>query len=599
MTDQVEEIKQKTDIVSIIGERLELKKAGRNWKALCPFHQEKTPSFMVSPELQIYRCFGCGEAGDVFSFLEKYEGMTFLESLRFLADRSGIKLKSFHFAGDDKKDRILALNDFAARFYNYVLLEHKLGKKALSYLTEKRGLKLETVKKFSLGFSPAGGQALVNFLTKKKGFTLQELVDSGTFYRRGNFFQDRFAGRVIFPLYDHRGNTVGFGGRVLPTESGESKDEAKYINSPETLVYKKSRILFGLNLIKEEIKKEGFAVVVEGELDMISSFQAGVKNVVAVKGSALTEEQVELLSRFTEKLVFAYDTDNAGIMAIKRGLVVAQKKGMEIRVAKLGGYKDPDEMARSNPEGLKRAVAEAVPVWDFLIDLAFFRSDSKTGEGKARISKELVPLLATIPDKIVQAHYIEEMAERLIVPAMAVFEEVSKGKSLIEPRFTKVTQPEEKKIVRTRRELLEERLLALLFQGKPEDLRRDDLGNFLSQPVYKRLVADFKEKVKKGENFDPALFSGQIAAELSEAFSSLMLYDLEGLLTDKDKFKKEVLTVKKALEKEIIKDHLLVLKEKMVKAEKAKEKTLLNKLEKKFAFYTARLSALNRENGVV
>lgn len=597
--DQVEEIKQKTDIVNIISERLELKKAGRNYKALCPFHQEKTPSFMVSPELQIYKCFGCGESGDVFSFLEKYEGMSFFETLQYLADKLGIKLKRVNLGREDKRERILSLNELAAKFYNYVLLEHKLGKKALSYLTEKRGLKLETVKKFNLGFSPKNSQALVNFLIKKKGFTKEELIESGTFFPRAGALQDRFYGRVIFPLYDHRGRTVGFGGRILPPEFGgeENKDQAKYINSPETLVYKKSHTLFGLNLVKEEIKREKEVVIVEGELDMISSYQAGVRNIVAVKGSALTQEQVSLLLRFAEKFIFAYDTDNAGINAIKRGAVVAQKLGAQIKVARLGSYKDPDDMARANPEGLKRVVQEAVPVWDFLIDLSFEKNDAKTGEGKAKISQELVPILSSIEDKIVQAHYVEVLAERLSVPSTAVFEEVSKkqGEAVLEQKI--VTEKFAPK--KSRRELLEERLLALLFQSDVEGILDESLDLFLQSRVHKKLVEELRKFLSESKKFDPALFLKALPSEIAGHFSELMLYEAGFDFEDKERLEKEIASIKKDLKQEMIKEKLIDIQEKMKQAEAKRDVEALNLLRKEFAKKTSELSALNKENGVV
>lgn len=595
--DQVEEIKQKTDIVGIIGERIELKKAGRNYKALCPFHQEKTPSFMVSPELQIYKCFGCGESGDVFSFLEKYEGMTFLEALQFLADRLGVKLARTNLRETDKRDRLLLLNEFTAKFYNYVLLEHKLGKKALSYLTERRGLKLETVKKFNLGFAPKDSTPLVNFLTRKKGFSREELIESGTFYPRGSLLENRFSGRVIFPLYDHRGRTVGFGGRILPLEFGgtDSSDVAKYINSPETLVYKKSRILFGLNLVKEEIKREKEAVIVEGELDMISSFQAGIKNVVAVKGSALTAEQSALLLRFADRFIFAYDTDNAGINAIKRGAVVAQKAGAEVKVARLGEYKDPDEMARSNPDGLKRAISQAVAVWDFLIDLAFEKYDSKTGEGKSKISKELVPVISQIEDKIVQAHYVEVLAEKLGIPAVAVFEEVLRKAP--EESYLPVGKRTEEKAQKTRRELLEEQLMAFLFQTDSRLLLDEELDNLLSQHALRRLLTEFRNFRAKNKQFDPSLFLKDLPQELSSRFSELMLYDLS--FVDRDVVEKEVNEVKRKLEIEILEREKIELQKKIEEAERKGDEAAAEMLLEEFNRKSLRLSALNKDNGVV
>ena len=247
--DQVDEIKQKTNIVSLVGDYVELKKAGRNFKGLCPFHSEKTSSFMVSPELQIYKCFGCNEAGDAYSFLQKHEGMDFPEALKFLADRAGVKLKPATIRRSGEKERMYEINSHAARFYNYILLNHQAGKVALNYLTKNRELSTDSIKTFQLGFSPDVSFASRKYLVEKKKFGRGELAKAGiTYEARGRTF-DRFRGRVIFPLMDHRGNTIGFSGRLLP--SSKKKDLAKYINSPETPVYHKSRVpCFLLNSLK-------------------------------------------------------------------------------------------------------------------------------------------------------------------------------------------------------------------------------------------------------------------------------------------------------------------------------------------------------------
>ena len=592
--DQVEEIKERVDIVNIIGERLELKKAGKNFKALCPFHQEKTPSFMVSPELQIYKCFGCGETGDVFSFLEKYEGMSFFESLQYLAERLGIKLKRVSLTKSDKKIRLYELNALTARFYNYVLFEHKVGKIALSYLLEKRGLKLDTIKKFNLGFSPQNSLPLLNFLTKKKGFTREDLLESGTFYPKGSTLVDRFAGRVIFPIYDHRDNVIAFGGRILPVDEG--KDLAKYINSPETLVYKKSNVLYGLNFVKEYIKKEDFVVITEGELDMISSYQAGVRNVVAVKGSALTEDQSKLLLRFTENFVFAYDTDTAGIIAVKRGAVVAQKAGAILKAVVLGNYKDPDDAARANPEGFKKAVLEAVPIWDFLIDLSFRKNDPKTGEGKERISRELKPVLARIEDKIVQAHYVKLVSERLGVPMSAVFEELEKEEVRDKVLPNKIGAVIDR---RSRKDVLEEKLLAFIFQKSTDLLLDDSIVSLFTNRVNKRLIEIFRTYYSRHQDFSPHLFFKELPPELSQSFSSLILYELDTPISDSESADRIIRTLIKDLKTEVLKEDIKEIVSRMKEAEREKDKKLVDNLKLEFLRKTKELSALNGENVVV
>lgn len=331
MSDQVEEIKQKTDIVSLISEYLELKKAGRNYKAICPFHSEKTPSFVVSPELQMYKCFGCGEGGDVYTFLQKYEGMDFPEALRFLADKAQIKLISIRPEAAGEKEKLFQINSLAARFYNYLLLSHPIGKRALYYLEKQRGLSKDSIKRFLLGFSPEVPGSLVKFLVDKKKFQVKDLEKAGLLLFDSGRAVERFRGRIMFPIFDHRGNVVGFSGRILPSERSENL--AKYINTPETPVFHKSNLLYGLSLTKEDIKGKKEAILVEGQMDVVSSWEKGITNIVAIGGSALTEEQVRLVSRFAERVVFALDTDFAGNSAARRGVVLAQEADLEVYLA--------------------------------------------------------------------------------------------------------------------------------------------------------------------------------------------------------------------------------------------------------------------------
>ncbi|MBU0570021.1 DNA primase, partial [Patescibacteria group bacterium] len=421
----------------------------------------------------------CGEAGDAFTFLQKYEGMDFYEALKFLADRAGVKLKKFKSTQTDQKTKLYEINSLANRFYNYVLLKHALGKFALDYLVKNRGLKLDTIKKFQLGYSPDRPLALKKFLVDKKKIAISDLEKAGIVYARDGRVFDRFRGRVIFPLFDHRGNITGFAGRILP--GLEAKKLAKYINTPETEIYHKSRMLYGFDVTKREIKKSGEAVVVEGELDMISSWQIGIKNAVAIKGSALTQEQVKLLSRYAQKLVLAMDSDVAGGMAARRGIEIAEREGLDVNVANLGKFKDPDDMARAKPNELILAINNAVGAWDFIIDFVFSQHKEKGGEKKAKVSREIVPVLASIGDKIVQAHYVKIVAEKLNVPVEAVSQQVFNvyNKSATLPEVEIISKTKQK----TRRELLEERLLAVSFAFDPLVLRKRNIYLLVLTPL--------------------------------------------------------------------------------------------------------------------
>jgi DNA primase len=589
---QIDEVKSRTDIVSIIGERIELKKAGRNFKAICPFHGEKTPSFMVSPELQIFKCFGCSEAGDVFAFLEKYEGMEFGEALKYLAERAGIKLKRIEFGASSEKEKLIDLNTQAVRFYNYLLLSHPVGKKALEYLEKDRGIKKETIEEFQLGYSPENSYALARFLVDKKRFTPEEVEKAGIGIVRGRSMYDRFNGRVIFPLFDHRGNPIGFAGRVLPWDKRET---GKYINSPETPLYHKSNVLFGLNLTRGFIKKKKIAIVVEGELDLISSWQAGIKNVVAIKGSALTDEQVKLLSRFAQKFILALDSDMAGDAAARRGIKVASDMGVEVKVAKITGYKDPDDAARGNLESYKNDLIGAEGVWDYLIDSVFARVNSESGAGKSKISKEIIPILGEIGDKIVQAHYANVIARKLGVPLEAVIEELAKisGKSEA-PNTAPATFQDNKGMVR--KELLEERLLALAFQSDPKILLSGKTSALITMPLNKKLIEEYA-KFDSKKAFNVKEFGKTLPPELLPAFSEMVLIDNQNLLDNPDELNRELDLVKKELKIHTVKEKLRLLASQMRETEESGDGKKLLVAQNEFNKLAKSLSGYEEEDG--
>lgn len=578
MNSQVEEVKGKTDIVSLISEYIDLKKAGRNYKANCPFHGEKTPSFMVSPELQIYKCFGCQKSGDVFTFLQEHEGMDFGESLKYLADKVGVKLASYSSEKSSDREKIIEVNNSTLGFYNFILHNHEIGKKVLEYLRKDRGLTDDTIKKFQIGFSPDKPGVLYKYLTDKKGYKPKDLNITGLFVG-GERFYDRFGGRVTFPLMDHRGNVVGFSGRILPWVK---QDRAKYINSPETPAYSKSKILYGLNISKSDIRDKNSAVIVEGELDMISSYQAGVKNTVAIKGSALTEEQVRLISRFASRAIFCLDSDFAGDMAAKRGVIMAENQGLEVKVARLKGFKDPDDAARENVEVYKKALDKAIGIWDFLIESVFEKHDL-SGTGKTKISREITPLLSLILDKIVQAHYIELVARRLSVPVESVsaqLQVVSKNKFIKEEKIYKTIDTK-----KSRRQLLEEELLALLITFSPEKISNSKIKGLFSTAFVLRVLDEFK-KQKSLKNFKVGKFFKRLPKELQSKFSELILLDLK---------KQEIDVVIKELEILKIRHNLEILGVKITQSEKEGKEKQMSKYQKRFALKAKKLSTLEEE----
>lgn len=518
MNSQVEEVKNKTDIVSLISEYIEVKKSGRNYKANCPFHGEKTPSFMITPELQMYKCFGCGKSGDVFTFLEEHEGMEFGEALKYLADKVGVKLESFKNNESSEREKILDINKSVLNFYTYVLNSHPQGKKAMDYLTKDRGLSVETIKNFKIGYSPDSYDAVHKYLIDKKKFIQSDIEKAGLFVGRGI---DRFKGRVTFPLSDHRGNIIGFAGRILPWAR---QDMAKYINSPETPVYHKSKVLFGLDVTKSNIRDSKFAIIVEGELDMISSYQAGIKNVIAIKGSALTEDQIKLIGRFCQKIVLCLDSDFAGNEAARRGAIMAINLGFEVKVAQIKGYKDPDEAARSNPEAYKKAVENAIGIWDFLIEQVFSKYDTGSGEGKAAISREVIPLLLMINDKIVQSFYVEKVARRLSVPIEAVISELSK---INVSKKDEIRTQTINKVEKSRRQLLEEKLIVNAILKKPEFIFKEEIKKLFTIKIILKIVDELEKYLKAGSEFNLNDFGKYIPEELHNTFSEIVLENSE------------------------------------------------------------------------
>ncbi len=410
----LQEIKDKLDIVEVISSYIPAKKSGANYKASCPFHNEKTASLMISPQKQIWHCFGCGEGGDVFGFVMRYENLEFREALQQLAQKAGVQLPERTSGSQaDKKisEDLVRINNFTAKFYSKQL-ESEIAKEAQGYL-EKRGLNKQTITNWEIGFAPDSFDALIRALQSKK-VTSQAALAAGVVAKndRGTIF-DRFRNRITFPIKNFFGDVVGFTARVLP--SGDEKT-AKYINSPETSIYNKSKILFGLYAAKSAIRKLDEAVVVEGQMDCITAHQAGFDNTVATSGTAMTEDHLRLLGRLTKNLKFCFDADGAGMQALRRAGELAMTMGFRIKVIKLPNEaKDPDELIRNNPGLWRKAVADSVWFIDFYIDSAEKRFAFGSLEQKQNLTEEVMPLLRYVANPLEQGHYIRMISERFAV----------------------------------------------------------------------------------------------------------------------------------------------------------------------------------------
>ncbi len=528
--DQVSEVREKTDLPSLISEYISLKKFGRNFKANCPFHQEKTPSFVVSPERQIWHCFGCGKGGDAFTFLMEYENMEFVEALRFLAKKVGVTLKNFGFqkGAYSQKENIYKLNSLASKFYNFLLTKHPIGKTALEYLIKKRDLNLNLINSYSLGFSPSDN-SLSKYFTAKKGHKKEELLDSGLSYVRNGKTFDFFRNRIMFPLSDHRGNIVGFSGRAL-----SDNDQPKYINTRDTLVYHKGSLFFGLESAKEEIKKKDSAIIVEGEFDALSSFKEGIKNVVAIKGTALTENQANLLSRFTKKVILCLDQDEAGFEATKRSLSSLEKNDFTIDVLILDD-KDPDEALRKSPAAFKKALKNSVGVYDFIISKSLKSNNSQNVDGKRKITQEILPLVSQISNEVVKEHYLKKLSKDLDTSYESLIREIEKIQSAKKEASISVQSQPPKK---GRRELLEEFYLSVVLQnGDPKELIKDRKDFLLSYEfenrAIKRIFEAMRKYFQKSEKFNIKSFARNLPKELLPIFDESFLFPLSKFDEDK------------------------------------------------------------------
>lgn len=477
MISQVEEVKQKTDLVELIGSYIRLDRAGRNYKGLCPFHNERSPSFMVNPDRGTWRCFGCGEHGDAISFLEKHDNLTFIEALEQLANKAGVVLirdpQMDKRAG--RKQRLFELMDLATEYYGYLLREHALGAEARAYL-QKRQIDEDLAKKYRLGYAPASWQSLVTYLTKK-GFSLEELAEAGMVsVNNGGRRYDRFRNRLMFTVTDTMGRVVGFSGRALSAE-----DEAKYLNSPDGPLFHKGRLLYGLEQAREAIRAQNRAILVEGNVDVLSVHRAGTREVVAPLGTALTEEQVKLLARYTENVVVAFDRDKAGQEAIRKAIDLLRRADMNIKIVTLKGGSDPDEVVSKDPQLWLKLVEEAVEVVDFYIAWVGGQFDLATDKGKGQAADVLLPLFilnnhnqqreTLMYNRISRALGLDEGALRR--QAREIYREVVRGNKTT-PDVPKEAKAVEKPKKKGQIEILGEYLLSLLLgvaEGGVEELK--------------------------------------------------------------------------------------------------------------------------------
>ncbi|MFH1173443.1 MAG: DNA primase [bacterium] len=586
----VEEIKARLDIVDVLSEYIRLIPAGiNNFKAICPFHREKTPSFMVSKDKQIWHCFGaCGEGGDIFSFVMKMEGVEFAEALRLLAQKAGVTLKKQDPTLINQRTRLLDLSVLAARYYHKVLLDSPQSQTARDYF-KMRGISDETVKEFRLGYVPDYSNAISQFLLKNN-FREEEIVAAGLAFKANDGrLVDRFRDRLMFPLMDVHSNVVGFTGRLLK----ERKDVGKYINTPQTLIYDKSKVLYGLDKAKQAIKNAGYVIIVEGQMDVLASHQAGVKNVVAASGTALTLEQLTLLKRYTNKLILSFDMDEAGQTAAQRGISLALNQGMEIKLITLKDFKDPDECIKKDVNLWLEAIKNAKPLMDYYFDRVLSQYDLNKPEDKSQAAQTLLKVIAQVNDTIKQGHYLQRLAQQLDINENILREKL---KALVKKDDSTVKNEQPGPIKQNREVVLIERLLALVVKSPVHidylvnNLRTEMVAIGQLQDLYKHLIIYYTNNT--GQTLDnKASFNYQDFKDFLTAQNEMLATQLDilSLLADKEfsefseeTTKKELLRIISFLKEEYILKEKKRISRLMRQAEEAKQADKIQALVKEY-----------------
>jgi len=441
MGDIVADIKARLSIEDVVSSYVQLKKAGRSYKGLCPFHNEKTPSFVVSPEKQIAYCFGCHKGGDIFKFIEEVEGVEFQDAIKILADRAGLKIevekinKKYKEGEKGLKDFLLEAHEEATSFFQKNLFDNSAeGAKVLAYL-RKRGVSDKTIEDFRIGFAKDSYEDLYNHLTKK-GFKKDVLIKSGLFgYKEieNAKLYDKFKGRLVFPIFDQMGRVIGFGGRALSAEQ-----VPKYLNSPETPIYSKGKVLYGLSHAKKSIKESDKVVIVEGYFDLISLYQSGIENVVASSGTALTSDQVGLIKRFTKNIVSCFDTDSAGIEATRRAYEVAMVGDVDMKTLSMPNeFKDPADFMLAKGESGKddflKIINSAIGFAEFYSGILASKFDVKTMEGRRHFMDEIIPVLKMMKSAVNMDYFVRIVSSVLDTKAQFIYDEIANYKTLKSP----------------------------------------------------------------------------------------------------------------------------------------------------------------------
>lgn len=566
MATPQEQIKAKLDIVTLVQSYIKLEKSGMNFKSRCPFHGEKSASFYVSPARDIWHCFGCGKGGDIFKFVMEIEHADFPEALRILAERTGVEIDRKNFQEQSGRKRLLEALEESASFFEHNLSSYAPAKKYI----ESRGLTEETIKSFRVGYAPDSWKALFDHL-KRKGFGEKEIERAGLSIQGNRGPYDRFRSRIIFPLEDSQGRVIGFGGRIF--EEGlrdkNASSGAKYINTPQTELYDKSRFLYGLSKSKLEIGQTKNVVVVEGYMDMILSYQAGIRNVVAVSGTALTESHLKILRRMTDSLVFSFDVDAAGIEASRRAVGLAHTQDFHVLLADIEGGKDPADIAREHPERWREMVSKAEESISFFLKKSARTHPPSDPFSKKKIGEEILPLVSRLANEIERAHWIGELSRVLKISEEALWRELAKYKAGETPDLPSVAAVPERPKTLNRKARLEEHLAGMLLQ----DPQLATLGDIPTrQECSLSITGEIFETLRtKGFHGTTEEFLGSLPEDI-RAEASRLLFEAEIMLAETENKPGEFLHMLRSWKELSLKERLERLKEEIAELELAGRK---------------------------
>ncbi len=524
MDSQIEEIKNKLNVIDVVGSYLKLTKTGINYRGICPFHSEKKPSFFVSPTRQMWHCFGCGAGSSIFDFVMKIEGVEFGDALRILANKAGVELKRENPQLRTERQRLYEICELACKFFEKQLEASAIGKEAESYLL-KRGITKDSIIKWRLGYSPDTWNGLSDFLISK-GYQREEMVKAGLAVEKENNKSDsydRFRGRIIFPVFGLNSEVLGFGGRVF--KQANEKEIAKYINTPQTLLYDKSGIIYGLNNAKLAVRKQNQCVVTEGYTDVIMCHQAGYENTVAASGTALTSQHLNILKRYSENLILAFDMDIAGDSATKRGINLAQEQGFNIKIIET--YlkdSDPADIILKDAKLWEEFLGKAKSIMDYYFDSAFTGFDKNTPEGKKEIGRLVLPAVKRLLNKIEQSFWVQKLSQKLDIKEEAILEELAKIK--LNPNYADKSQKvdgrplfEIDKNLGTegRKKLIEEKLISLILKN-PDFIKLIEEGQYV---LFSEKTKQFLEKLKNFIAEQKPLTEGEVEKDFKVIFSSI------------------------------------------------------------------------------